>query len=375
MRFVAKSKRYISLNELKKCPEMEKYENIEELGKGTNGKTFKAKHKFLKQNVVIKVYAIFKNETKLYKDKHKKEILKNSAFRLSKNQSVIFDAGELKGCNDDVFYYCVMNYLNGITLEEWIKCRDEYKRRDNHESYKDDNLLSKIEFNAVLGFLFHCHDLIENDLKLNLTHGDLNPGNIIMLIQNYSADSEDFLNFTNIYGDYLVPMDVEFIDYGTSEWKNTNKSIGVKRDIKYIFNNTKSILSRYPIKKFFDYDKFINLDSKLDVEYRMKCIIVDLIRIVLSLYFLELNLPFMDANGKHTKSFCDWVFKLWYGEFKWEESFEFNYFINLNYWKVLKRPSCGSFIKENEIVDYVNSLNLSKLKLYFDENLNQVELR
>lgn len=83
----------------------------------------------------------------------------------------------------------------------------------------------------------------------------------------------------------------------------------------------------------------------------------------------------MDANGKHTKSFCDWVFKLWYGEFKWEESFEFNYFINLNYWKVLKRPSCGSFIKENEVVDYVNSLNLSKLKLYFDENLNQVELR
>ena len=40
MRFVAKSKRYISLNELKKCPEMKKYENIEELGKGTNGKTF-----------------------------------------------------------------------------------------------------------------------------------------------------------------------------------------------------------------------------------------------------------------------------------------------------------------------------------------------
>ena len=371
MRFVAKSKRYISLNELKKCPEMEKYENIEELGKGTNGKAFKAKHEFLNQNVVIKVYAIFKNEIKLYKDKHKKEILKNSAFRLSKNQSVIFDAGELKGCNDDVFYYCVMNFLNGITLEEWIKCRDEYKRRDNHESYKDDNLLSKIEFNAVLGFLFHCHNLIENDLNLYLTHGDLNPGNIIMLNQNSPTDSEGFLKFTNIYGDYLVPMDVEFIDYGTSKWADTKKEFGIKRDIEFIFNNTKSILSRYPIENFFDYDKLINTN----VEYKMEYLIVDLIRIVLSLYFIELNIPVRDADDQYIKRFCVWLLKLWYGEFKWEESFEFNYFINLNYWKVLKRPSCGSFIKKKEILDYVNSLNFSELKLYFDENLNQVELR
>ena len=29
------------------------------------------------------------------------------------------------------------------------------------------------------------------------------------------------------------------IDYGTSEWEETEKSIGVQRDIKYIFNNTR----------------------------------------------------------------------------------------------------------------------------------------
>jgi len=365
---LAKSKRYISLNELKKCPEMQKYENIKELGTGTNGRAFKAEHKFLKQNVVIKVYAIFKNDIDSYKDKHKKEILKNSAFRLSKNQSVIFDAGELKGCNGDAFYYCVMNYLNGITLEEWIKCRDNYK------CYNHEHLLSKIEFNAALGFLFHCHDLIENDLKLYLTHGDLNPGNIIMLNQNYPADSEGFLNFTNIYGDYLVPMDVEFIDYGTSEWADTKKEFGVERDIEYIFNNTKSILSRYPIENFFDYEKLMTSDNEFVVGYRMEYIIVDLIRIVLSLYFLELNLSVMDANDQYIKSSCGWLYKLWYGEFKWEESFEFNYFINLNYWKVLKKPSCGSFIKEKEIVDYMNSLNFSKLKLKFDEKFKPIEL-
>ena len=368
MRFVAKGKRYITLHELKEYPEMQKYENIEELGKGTNGKVFKAKHKFLKQNVVIKVYAIFENNADSYKDKHKKEILKNSAFRFSKNQSVIFDAGELKGCDRDVFYYCVMNYLDGITLEEWIKCRDEYK------CYNPEFLLSKIEFNAVLGFLFHCHNLIENDLNLYLTHGDLNPGNIIMLNQNNPTDSEGFLKFTNIYGDYLVPMDVEFIDYGTSEWEETEKSIGVQRDIEFIFNNAKSILSRYPIENFFDYEKLMTSDNEFVVEYRMEYIIVDLIRIVLSLYFLELNLSLVDSYDRNIQSFCDWLYKLWYGEFKWEESFEFNNFINLNYWKVLKKPSRGDFIKEKEIVDYMNSLNLSKLKLKFNEKFNPIEL-
>ena len=45
-----------------------------------------------------------------------------------------------------------MNYLDGITLEEWLKEKGHHKER-----------LIDIEINAALGFLYCCYNLIKND--------------------------------------------------------------------------------------------------------------------------------------------------------------------------------------------------------------------
>ena len=48
----------INSDSLEQISEFSKYKNFMELGKGANGITYQAEHKFLKSKVVIKIYGI-----------------------------------------------------------------------------------------------------------------------------------------------------------------------------------------------------------------------------------------------------------------------------------------------------------------------------
>lgn len=70
---------------------------------------------------------------------------------MTKDQSVVFDAGTIV-IKDENYQYSIMNYLDGITLEEWLKEKGHHKER-----------LIDIEINTALGFLYCCYNLIKND--------------------------------------------------------------------------------------------------------------------------------------------------------------------------------------------------------------------
>lgn len=326
----------ISLNQVKNSKEFSHYKEFERLGSGSNATVFKAKHKVTEQSVVIKVYKIFRNNEESYKDKHLKEIKKNAKINLTKYNHSVFDAGTVR-VGFFKYLYCIMNYLDSITLEEWLEKRKSLEKR----------LIKQIEINAALGFLYCCYNLVDNDSG-EITHGDINVDNVMFLNQNSNHGENDILNYCSLYGDYLVPTKVELIDYGTSEWKETTHDCGIERDFKFIVENTCKILSSYPIREFINYDA-IRENEELDNQ--RKVLIVDLIRIILSIDYLD-NL--YNAGGSK-KDYSDWLYKLWNYEFKWEDKFEFNNFIDLNYWSALKKPSTGKYINKTEIINYMNN--------------------
>lgn len=246
-----------------------------------------------------------------------------------------------------------MNYLDGITLEEWLEERKSLEKR----------LIKQIEINAALGFLYSCYNLVDNDCG-EITHGDINVGNVIFLKQNSINHKNGFLNYCSCSGNYLVPTKVELIDYGTSEWEETTHNCDIERDLNFIVDNTCKILSSYPIKKFIN-DKAILEHKELD--NKRNILIVDLIRIILSIDYLD-NLCY--AGGRK-KDYSDWLYRLWNCEFKWEDKFEFNNFIDLNYWSALKKPSTGKYINKTEIVNYMNNMNKQKKQCYTIKLINR----
>ena len=90
---------------------------------------------------------------------------------------------------------------------------------------------------------------------------------------------------------------------------------------------------------------------------------MDLIRIILSIHFLD---GLCSLNGFENN--CqEWLHKLWYHEFKWDDKLEFNQFINLHYWFALKKPSMGGYINEKVIVDYMNEKNRDSYQITFSK--------
>ena len=325
----------ISLNQVKNSKEFSHYKEFEILGSGCNATVFKAKHKVTEQSVVIKVYKIFRDNEESYKDKHLKEIKKNAKINLTKYNHAVFDAGTVS-VDCFKYLYCIMNYLDGITLEEWLQKIKSLEKR----------LIKPIEINAALGFLYYCYNLVDNDCG-EITHGDINVGNVIFLKQNSINNKNDFLNYCSCGGNYLVPTKIELIDYGTSEWEETTHNFGIERDLNFIVNNTCKILSSYPIKEFINYDA---MRENEELHIQRNILIVDLIRIILSIDYLD-NLCY--AGGRK-KDYSDWLYRLWNCRFKREDKLEFNNFIDLNYWSALKQPSTGKYINKTEIVNYMN---------------------
>lgn len=365
--------KYISKSDIKKAPEFSKYTDFEFLGQGHNGVAYIAKHRFLNKKVVIKVYAIFENEN-TFKEKHLNEIYKNAEFRLSKEQAVVFDAGIINGKKNREFLYSIMEYIDGITLKEWLKLRDEYKeningKKNNFGIYE----LKKIEINAALGFLIKCFSLQENDYREVISHGDLNSGNVMVLSQYGSRSDDKFLRCTRTYGDYIVPMNIEFIDYGTSRWQDTDENIGIENDLRFIYENTVNILSSFPLETFININEIKTFGEYLFKYYSRQILIVDLIRIIISCDFLDSFVPDLISTTEFQDDIIMWIFKVWYSEFKWEDKFEFNNFIDLSNWRIIKLPSKGGLIIEDNIVDYFNH-KYSDIKFEFIKKFKKLKI-
>ena len=281
---IENNKIYVELDDIKGLSEFSKYDSIEELGKGANGVVFRAKHRIILIEVVIKIFSVNINDIEKAKCKHLEEIRKNARYRISNFQGLVFDAGKITVANNE-FLYSIMYYVEGITLRKWIDAWNKIKSDNKFVHIKNNSKL--IEFNMALGFLFSALKLVDNDDYSGITHGDLNAGNIIVAKQNYSISSDENTNiiykYCSLYGEYLVPANIELIDYGTSIWNNKGQKNGFKRDYRLIFENVDRILSDYNVKSFFDCCEF----KKLQVsENKVKLLINGLIRIILLLNFL-----------------------------------------------------------------------------------------
>lgn len=191
--------------------------------------------------------------------------------------------------------------------------------------------------------------------------------NVMVLKQYDDEDNEnDFFKYCNV-GHGLEPVRMEFIDFGTSQWRKTTFSKGIKRDFKKIFENTKKILS-------FSYniEEFINLKSLSRKSYggykflKVQILIVELIRIIVSLYYLEMIIFFERTEIEKNKydELLDIITKVWNYDFANEVDFKNSCFENLKYWKEIKKPSTGNFINYQNIVKSINK-KLIKSQLYY----------
>ena len=136
--------------------ENENYVIHEEIGSGANGQVFKGVQKNTDRKVAIKVWIPNKKSKngKVSEEQFLREVQKVAQLK-HKNIVTIYDAKILEG-----FYICIMEYVSGITLKEWL--------RRNHSKGKKIALLTEV-LDTVLFYQ-----------EKGIIHGDLHGRNIIV---------------------------------------------------------------------------------------------------------------------------------------------------------------------------------------------------
>ena len=130
--------------------ELEKYEIVEEIGRGGVAVVYKAKHKTLHNDVAIKVlHQEFAHDTEFVK-----RFINGarSAARLKHPNIIpVFDVGDEHG-----YHYIAMEYLQGETLEERIK---------KHGPFSEQEIAGIIEPVAEALDYAHGNGIIHRDIK------------------------------------------------------------------------------------------------------------------------------------------------------------------------------------------------------------------
>lgn len=272
-----------------------KYEIQKKLGGGANGITFLGKHKFLNLNQVIKIYfplestkSVESKETvKAKNEKNVFEIQKNANIDLNNINAINHDGGEIDF--PEKMYYSIMKSVeNHITLRNWIKNRDSYFNVAKKICNKNELPLHYVYGESLnMAISLYKNIILKNDY--GIVHGDLHVDNILVSNsfptkeeQNASLlmDEKDFIcyfaskNFDNAVGS-LKEIPCVFIDMGTSRYSETNRNIGISREINFICENTRKILkpffsgSKVSFKEIFpyDFDDIQNFYSSLDLAH------------------------------------------------------------------------------------------------------------
>lgn len=265
----------------------EKLEFLREIGEGSNGKVYKAKHK------VLNIYQVVKVSKSDYQ-KNILESIKNALGEVSEVIAVVSDAGTFDYPSETS--YSIMSCINeSISFSDWILCRDnllkfakeEYKENPlKIESYAS-GLIVQYSLSLAANFLYTYSKLH----KASIIHGDLNPKNILIIDSILNEDL--FSNLDKYYNDNKLDLEqkedykskiknsirelnrytaagtinfstsiVKFIDLGTSELKSTNRSIGEDRDSYFIFHNIRKILK--PFFRNSSLKSALNIDIKKD---------------------------------------------------------------------------------------------------------------
>jgi eukaryotic-like serine/threonine-protein kinase len=131
-----------------------KYSIIELIAEGGMGAVYKAKHPTLQRDVIIKKLTLAGNRS--FAERFKREARFMMDFR---NENIVQVYDHFK---EGAFYYIVMEYVDGITLESLIN-RERYLPR----------LMASMIFFEVCRALKHAHDH-------NILHRDIKPANILI---------------------------------------------------------------------------------------------------------------------------------------------------------------------------------------------------
>lgn len=241
----------------------EKYRFQKEyLSYGGSGIVYIAKHTFLQKNQIIKFYY---PTDEISLDKNKLEIQKNSDSNLREIVANYHDAGIVDYPQN--ILYSIMDYMNDyLTFDDWITKRDAVFEEldENPDISKIDQGLGVIfskTLNVAIGFLKTYLFMISK----SITHGDLNKGNILVgdNFPEPPSDNRALLNrlIRENYNEigYLEAVDVKFIDLGTSQIEETDRTYGNQRDGWLVFDTLRRLFKillpkNKSLKQYLKYD-------------------------------------------------------------------------------------------------------------------------
>lgn len=230
----------------------------EPLGMGANGVTYGVTHKFLGVRQVIKIYFPKESETDISL-KAKEESIKNANTTLTGIIAVTFDAGEYSfPCR---LWYSIMESVTSYaTIKEWRKKRNIYfTSNESKFDIEEPMCLSSIHtsLNLAAGLLQSVIGLYENDV----IHGDLNPGNILWILEQENLDKalEKYSSYNYSVLGELKPYAIKLIDMGASK-ANDYKKAGILRDSFKLYEHMKSLLSPLFIASKSKFDEWFNFE-------------------------------------------------------------------------------------------------------------------
>ena len=158
--------------------------------------------------------------------------------------AVIFDAGEYEyPCK---LWYSIMESVSSYcTIKQWREKRNIYFPNNSTKfDIRDKKCLSAIHtsLNLAAGLLKTVIVLYEN----GIIHGDLNPGNILWILENEAIDKEleRLASYSYAVLGELEPFRVKLIDMGASK-ANDIENAGLIRDSWKLYEHMKSFL--FPI--------------------------------------------------------------------------------------------------------------------------------
>ncbi len=205
----------IIINKKWKMVTFEGYDFVSKIGEGANGIVLKAKHIITQRVDAIKIWLPNKSSRngKVSEQQYLQEIRKVAKIK-NHNIVTIYDAKII----DNEIYMCVMEYIEGESLKEWIK--------------NDYGIETRIDV---------CKRILETVLeyqRVGVIHGDLHGGNIII-------DGEN---------------NIHLIDFGTSLFGHDNQS--KERESNFIFDLVKKLLDRYFVETCFEIKNY-NIRDKI----------------------------------------------------------------------------------------------------------------